>query len=131
MSTLPAALKTLLEMTIRIRLLGVIHGLSPTVPGRFRDYISIPKSNGYRSLLSARSVPPALIHDEGSEGFELITGGPGDLGREFSKVVEALVTESMPDGPINILIGMHCEISKAGRSLHLARERFIDDCQFG
>jgi guanosine-3',5'-bis(diphosphate) 3'-pyrophosphohydrolase len=30
--------------------LGVIHGKYPTVPGRFKDYISLPKTNGYRSL---------------------------------------------------------------------------------
>lgn len=30
--------------------LGVIHGIYPTVPGRFKDYISLPKPNGYRSL---------------------------------------------------------------------------------
>jgi guanosine-3',5'-bis(diphosphate) 3'-pyrophosphohydrolase len=30
--------------------LGVIHSRYPVVPGRFRDYISTPKPNGYRSL---------------------------------------------------------------------------------
>jgi GTP diphosphokinase / guanosine-3',5'-bis(diphosphate) 3'-diphosphatase len=30
--------------------MGVIHGRWPMVPGRFKDYISTPKRNGYRSL---------------------------------------------------------------------------------
>lgn len=30
--------------------LGIIHGRYPNVPGRFKDYISAPKPNGYRSL---------------------------------------------------------------------------------
>ncbi len=30
--------------------LGMIHGAYPTVPGRFKDYISTPKPNGYRSI---------------------------------------------------------------------------------
>lgn len=32
------------------RALGTIHGHYPVVPGRFKDYISTPKPNGYRSL---------------------------------------------------------------------------------
>lgn len=30
--------------------LGLIHSTYPTVPGRFKDYISTPKPNGYRSI---------------------------------------------------------------------------------
>ncbi len=30
--------------------LGVLHGTYPVVPGRFKDYLSTPKPNGYRSL---------------------------------------------------------------------------------
>ena len=32
------------------RTLGVIHSQYQVVPGRFKDYISIPKSNGYKSI---------------------------------------------------------------------------------
>ncbi len=32
------------------RALGIIHSRYPVVPSRFKDYISIPKPNGYRSL---------------------------------------------------------------------------------
>ena len=40
------------------RTLGLIHQRWPTVPGRFKDFISTPKRNGYRS------VHTTIIHDE-------------------------------------------------------------------
>ncbi len=40
------------------RTLGLIHQRWPMVPGRFRDFISTPKRNGYRSIHTT------VIHDE-------------------------------------------------------------------
>ena len=39
------------------RALGLIHQRWPMVPGRYKDYISTPKRNGYRSLHTS------IIHD--------------------------------------------------------------------
>ena len=38
------------DMPTCYQVLGVVHGAYPLVPGRFKDYISTPKPNGYRSL---------------------------------------------------------------------------------
>jgi guanosine-3',5'-bis(diphosphate) 3'-pyrophosphohydrolase len=50
--------------------LGVLHGRYSVVPGRFKDYISVPKPNGYRSLHTGVLWRPAN-GGEGGEGHRI------------------------------------------------------------
>ena len=59
-----------------MRALGVIHRRWPMVPGRFKDYISTPKRNGYRSLHTT------VIHAENARvEIQIRTAGNACRGR--------------------------------------------------
>ena len=84
--------------------LGLLHGRYPVVPGRFKDYISTPKPNGYRSLHTGLLGPERHriemqirtreMHDVAELGvaahWNYKQGGPQVDGRQYRWLRELL-----------------------------------------
>ena len=100
------------------RALGVLHRRWPMVPGRFKDYISTPKRNGYKSLHTAVihsekmrieiQLRSTEMHEQAEYGYaahwsykqgrrpEPATK-PGGAGRWISDLVEILENADSPE----------------------------------
>ena len=84
------------------RALGALHSLYAPIPGKFKDYIAIPKSNGYQSLHSVMVSPygvPIEVQIRTSEMNQVAEAGiaahwlykSGKVQKETSKWISGLL----------------------------------------
>ena len=99
------------------RALGVLHSRYTVVPGRFKDYISLPKSNGYRSLHTGVYGPERQrievqirtreMHDVAELGvaahWDYKAGGGGRDGKQYRWMRELLDILDHASGPEEFL----------------------------
>ena len=100
--------------------LGVVHGAYPMIPGRFKDYISTPKPNGYRSIHTTVIGPEnqrveiqirtSQLHDYAEFGVAAHWHYKGDLaapnprdGRQYRWIRELLEILDHASGPEEFL----------------------------
>jgi GTP diphosphokinase / guanosine-3',5'-bis(diphosphate) 3'-diphosphatase len=97
--------------------LGVMHSAYPVVPGRFKDYISTPKPNGYRSLHTGVIGPEKQrieiqirtheMHEVAELGvaahWTYKEGGPPTDGRQYRWLRELLDILEHASGPEEFL----------------------------
>jgi GTP pyrophosphokinase len=92
------------------RTLGVVHTRWPVVPGRFKDFISTPKRNGYRSIHTT------VLH-RGSD-----RDSDRDSGRENSRIEVQIRTQRMHD-EAEIGLAAHWAYKQGGEGTQ-AREAY-------
>jgi RelA/SpoT family (p)ppGpp synthetase len=104
------------------RVLGVMHNLYKPIPGRFKDYIAIPKANGYQSLhtvvfgpfgqpieVQIRTEDMHRVAEVGVAAHWLFKSGDGDSSRQAAHqaarqwLLELLETQQKAGNPREFL----------------------------
>lgn len=107
--------------------LGIVHDMFKPIPGRFKDYISTPKPNGYQSLhttvLSDEGVPFEIqirtweMHRTAEFGvaahwkYKIGKGGKDNFDEGLSWINRMLKTDAESDSPEDLIANIKGDLS--------------------
>lgn len=107
--------------------LGIVHDMFKPIPGRFKDYISTPKPNGYQSLhttvLSENGVPFEIqirtweMHQTAEFGiaahwkYKIGKGGKDDFDKGLAWINRMLKTDAESDCPEDLIANIKGDLS--------------------
>ncbi len=107
--------------------LGIVHDMFKPIPGRFKDYISTPKPNGYQSLhttvLSENGVPFEIqirtweMHQTAEFGiaahwkYKIGKGGKDDFDKGLAWINRMLKTDAESDSPEDLVANIKGDLS--------------------
>lgn len=107
--------------------LGIVHDMFKPIPGRFKDYISTPKPNGYQSLhttvLSDNGVPFEIqirtweMHQTAEFGiaahwkYKIGKGGKDDFDKGLAWINRMLKTDEESDSPEDLIANIKGDLS--------------------
>jgi len=109
------------------RVLGVMHNLYKPIPGKFKDYLAIPKANGYQSLHSSLFGPHGVPIEVQIRTFEMERFAHSGIAAHWLyKEGEASSTETAQTRALEWLKGLLEMQQHAGSSLEFLESVKVD-----